>query len=107
MGITKRALAAAMASSESKVSTPSASKVAEGASKVVDSASAVQRTTATPTGSVPLFLRMRQGGGVQVHRFLRAGPAEGREAFRPPDRGAFGAVHACLHGRSQGGSRGS
>ena len=41
--ITKRALAAAMASSESKVSTPSASKVAEGASKVVDSASAVAK----------------------------------------------------------------
>ena len=40
---TKRALAAAMASSESKVSTPSASKVAEGASKVVDSASAVAK----------------------------------------------------------------
>merc|ERR1712205_178817 len=36
MGITKRALAAAMASSESKVSTP-------GASKVVDSASAVAK----------------------------------------------------------------
>lgn len=41
--IIKRALAAAMASSESKVSTPSASKVAEGASKVVDSASAVAK----------------------------------------------------------------